>query len=447
MQVIKGNIVSPFLSVLISSVLLGIVVVLLLDIFKIKNTVFKYITAIIIAVAPNISATLMFYYCSDAYIMAFLFATIAVFIIDKMKNRNVLPVIIGSIFIALSLGMYQTYISIALVLFMTLFLISLIKKEDMKTIIKNVFKYFFTVVIGFGIYYILLQLALKVRGIELSGYSGANEIGLNTLLEMPRLLPQAYERFIEYYFKNNILPNTTWHTNIMYVFLFGITLGAIIYLIAEKKVYKRIPLIIISLVLFPLCFGTIELIVPNANIHILMACSYILVFPIFFSIIELVDNEEMKTIIRNAIIIFTIVVTWIYIWQDNASYVYMNKRNEQMKTSMNRILTRIESMEEYNKDVPILFVGRVELNEYFSKYDRELKSKTWGFISCWPMIWVDYDVSYERFFNEYAGVELNVVREANSKDILETEEYKEMEVYPSNKSIKFINNTVVVKLK
>ena len=66
-QAIKGNIVSPVLTTLISSVLLGITVILAEDILEIKNKYFKYIIALLFAVAPNVSATLTFFYCSDAY--------------------------------------------------------------------------------------------------------------------------------------------------------------------------------------------------------------------------------------------------------------------------------------------------------------------------------------------------------------------------------------------
>ena len=87
-QIIKGNVVSPILATLISSILLGITVNVVLDIFDIKNKYFKYITAIVFAVAPNISSTLTFFYCSDAYLLGLLFATLAVYIIRKYENKK-----------------------------------------------------------------------------------------------------------------------------------------------------------------------------------------------------------------------------------------------------------------------------------------------------------------------------------------------------------------------
>ena len=71
-QFLKGNVVSPVLSTLISSIFLAIIVNLVIDIFKIENKYFKYLLAIIFAVAPNFSATLTFFYCSDAYILGML---------------------------------------------------------------------------------------------------------------------------------------------------------------------------------------------------------------------------------------------------------------------------------------------------------------------------------------------------------------------------------------
>src|SRR5699024_11177430 len=73
-QMIKGNIVSPILSTLISSIFLGISVILVTKILNIKNKYIKYVITILFVVAPNISATLTFFYCSDAYLLGFLLA-------------------------------------------------------------------------------------------------------------------------------------------------------------------------------------------------------------------------------------------------------------------------------------------------------------------------------------------------------------------------------------
>ena len=127
-QEIKGNIVSPVLATLLSSVFLGITVILVTEILEIKNKYLKYITAIIFAVAPNISATLTFFYCSDAYILGLLLATASVFVMRKFKN-NYWTILISGILLAFAMGMYQTYLSVTMVLVIATLIIDLFKED------------------------------------------------------------------------------------------------------------------------------------------------------------------------------------------------------------------------------------------------------------------------------------------------------------------------------
>ena len=159
MQMIKGNIVSPVLVTIISSILLGITVILVTETLKIKNKYFKYITAMIFAVAPNISATLTFFYCSDAYIIGMLLSTLAVFLMQKYKDKK-WPILLSGLFIALAMGMYQTYLSITMVLCLATLLIDSLENKDKKQIFKDIIRYLLMGIIGIIIFYILSHLTL-----------------------------------------------------------------------------------------------------------------------------------------------------------------------------------------------------------------------------------------------------------------------------------------------
>ena len=138
-QIIKGNIVSPILATLMSNIFLGLTVILTIDIFKIKNKYFKYITAVLFAVAPNISATLTFFYCSDAYMLGLFLATFSVFILKKYDNKKYI-ILISGILIAFSMGMYQTYISVTMVLCTATLIIDILNKKEKKQIFGYAFK-------------------------------------------------------------------------------------------------------------------------------------------------------------------------------------------------------------------------------------------------------------------------------------------------------------------
>lgn len=452
-QAIKGNIVSPLLATLISSIFLGITVILVIETLKINNKYLKYFTAVLFVVAPNISATLTFFYCSDAYILGLLLATLSVFLIRKYENKKWM-VLVSGLSLALAMGMYQTYLSVTMVLAMVTLLIDALNKKDKKQIFINIIKYAVIGIVGIILFYALSHLTLIAKNLQVSNYSGADTIGLGTLLNLPKLLPEAYKSFFNYYFNDKMIPNTVWHTNLIYFVIFSIMLISLIYIIIKNKVYEKITntiLILIFIVALPICFGIIEIIVPSVDIHILMACSMIYIFPIFFKILEIIPKSTISKIFKYTVAICSLVIIWNYTLQDNASYIAIKSMQNQAENLALRIVTQIEQLDEFEVNMPVLIIGGLEGNSYLDRNNTNLETKkiynrTWGFISNSPTIWWGNLDSWNKIFYEYVGVNLNLVSEAENKEILETEEFKNMKCYPGKDSIKIINNTVVVKL-
>lgn len=452
-QGVKGYVVSPILATLISSIFLGITVLLVIDIFKINNKYFKYITAIVFVVAPNISATLTFFYCSDAYILGMLLATLAVYIIRKNENKNWI-ILISGLLIALSMGMYQTYLSVTMVLCTATLIIDVLDKKEKEQIFINIFKYVVMGILGIILFYALSHIVLLIRNLPVSSYSGANSIGLETLLNLPLLLPQAYRSFFDYYFTDNMIPNTIWNTNILYIIIFGVMLVSTIYIIVKNKVYEKRTNTILALVfviIAPVCFGIIEIMVPDVDIHILMACSMIYIFPIFLKILEMLPKTMPSKIFKYIVTICSLIIIWNYIWQDNASYIAMKSMQNQTEATLSRIVTQIEGLDEYTENMPVLFLGGLENNTYLSRKNTSIEAKklfdrTWGFIANKSTIWWGNLDSWRKMLYEYEGVNLNLVSEWEKADLLQTDEFKNMKYYPEKDSIKIIDGTVVVRL-
>ncbi len=452
-QVIKGNIVSPALSTLLSSIFLGVTVVLVIDILEIKKKYLKYIVAIIFAVAPNISATLTFFYCSDAYILGMLLATLSVFLIRKYKDNNWI-ILISGLLVGLSMGMYQTYLSIAMVLCISSLIIDLLNKEEKKQIFINIFRYILMGLIGIILYYTLSHITLSIKNLHVSNYSGANSIGVQTLLDFPKLLPEAYESFFAYFFNDKMIPNTIWNTDILYTVIFITMIISTIYIILKNELYKKITNIIILLIFVfvaPICFSIIEIIVPSVDIHILMACSMIYIFPLFFKILEILPKNIITNLFKYIVMICSVIIIWNYVWQDNASYIAIKSMQNQTESTVLRLVTHIEQLDEYNPQMSILIVGGLENNSYFNKNNTTIEAKkiydrTWKFISNTSTIWCGNLDCWKKMLYEYIGVNVNLVSEGESSKILETDEFKNMKSYPEKDSIKVINNIVVIKL-
>ncbi len=452
-QMIKGNVVSPVLVTLISSALLGITVILAEETLEIKNKYFKYIIALLFAVAPNVSATLTFFYCSDAYVLGMLLATLSVYLSRKYSNKKWMILISGSL-LALAISMYQTYLSVTMCLCIFTLILDAINKKPIKEIFKNLIRYLMLGIIGIALFYILSHAIVSLAGLPVASYSGGNEIGINTFLNFSKLLPEAYQSFFNYYFNDEMIPNTIWGTNIMYIIIFTLILIAMIYIVIKNKVYKNISntiFAIIFIAISPICFGIIEIIVPDVDIHILMACSMIYIFLMFFKILELLPKTSMSRIIKGIVVVCTLAIVWIYTWQDNATYNSMKLMDDQARETVNRIVTQIEELDEYTPEMPVLFIGGLQNNRYLSRDNTDIEAKkifdrSWGFISEGPIVWWGNLDSWKKLLYEYQGVNMNLVSEGDNQKILETEEYKSMKCYPEKDSIKVIDGTVVIKL-
>lgn len=452
-QILKGNIVSPVLATLLSNIFLGITVLLVIDILEIKNKYFKYLIALVFVVAPNISSTLAFFYCSDAYVLGLLFATLAVFLMKKYNNKKWIIAISG-LLIALSMGMYQTYLSVTMVLCIATLIIDALNKKDKKEIFINVLKYIIMGVIGITLFYLLAHITLLIKRLPVAGYSGANTIGLQTILQLPKLLPEAYASFFNYYFNDKMIPNRIWGTNIFYIIIFTIMFISSIYIIVKNEIYKeRINTIlaVIFIIIAPICFGIIELMVPDVDIHILMACSMIYIFPVFFKILEMLPKGSISNAFKYIVIFCSLAIIWIYTCQNNASYIALEAMQNQTESTVQRLVTQIEELDEYNLEMPVLFLGSLEGNSYLKRDNTDTEAKkiydrSWGFIANQSKIWWGNMDCWRKILYEYCGVNTKLVSISESEEIFETEEYKAMNYYPQKDSIKIINNTVVVKI-
>ena len=309
-------------------------------------------------------------------------------------------------------------------------------------------------IIGIILFYLISYITIILKNLQVSAYNGADSIGFATLLNIFNLLPESYQSFFNYFFNDKILPNTIWNTNLFYIVIFSVALISILYIIIKEKIYKNIVniiLICIFIIISPVCFGIIEIIVPDVNIHILMACSMIYIILIFLKIIEMLPKTKKTWILKYFIIVCTIGITWNYTWQDNASYIAIKSMQNQAESTVLKLVTRIEQLEGYNPQMPVLFLGGLENNSYLSRKNTQIEAKklfdrTWGFIANNSTIWWGNLDSWRKILYEYIGVNMNLVSEWECTDIFNTEEYKNMKYYPEKGSIKIINNTVVVKL-
>lgn len=169
---------------IVSLLFIGLSVIMLAEVFDIKNSIYRSLVAALFVTFPAVTSTFTFIFTADCYMMAFFLVTSAVYVCHKYTKWGFVP---AMILLACSIGIYQAYLSVFLVA-VTILIIFDTSLSDIKfsELVKKYYKYIIAFIGGFVLYEVTLKLFLAVKGIELSSYQGINDTGVLPPKEMIR---------------------------------------------------------------------------------------------------------------------------------------------------------------------------------------------------------------------------------------------------------------------
>lgn len=444
---IRGGIVNKFLIIIVSLIFLGIASSIICKILNIKSNIGIILISALLSTMPQVSEAFMFIYCADSYCLAFLTATLsAYYIIKSFENKKY------NIFIAILLGLiclsiYQAYISVTIVL-MILYFIRIIINDNIenKEIFLRFVKSMFYVFVSMICYFIITKLVLRCMGIEFSSYKGANSLSLISIIKsLPITLIDSYRSVYHFLFKDNILRNRFWHRNIYNALLCLVNMALIIYMIIKTKLYKnkiKIVLLCFLFLVIPLGINVINIIMPWNKINIVTGPSLFCIMFYFVMMIEnLNNNNNIYTFLKSANIVVISILVFTYIMSDNATYMARQEVFTNYYSISSNILQNAHNLEGYSKEKKWIFTDNIRYKSKFSKMANGFISddyETWNVIDG---IWMNY-----QFYDRYLGEKIKMASKEEYYRVVETEEVKKMEAYPSKNSVKIIGEYIVVKI-
>lgn len=434
-----------------SLMIMSFISILLIDLFKIKSKISKYLISILLVVSPFFADTLLSVYCASDFTLAFLFSVLSVYFLYNIKNKWI-SLILSSLTLAFSLGLYQAYLGVTCGLCIMLPLIYVLKGEiTPKEALIKLLKSLIMGIIGIVFYEIILQVLLTVNNVEMSTYGGANEIGINTILEIPNNIKNAYTSFYNYFMNDNLINNIIYRREYFNILIFILILIGIIKLYIKNKYKKSIILIlqiILSIILLPVALSILELIAPNRPIYGLMTAPYILIYILVLALIDGLDTKLTSKLICYIGLLASLFIVHSYFIMNNATYITVNITKEKTEFAANRIINQIYDNEDYNIDTKVLFIGTAT-GPYFENKSTSHKLSSSNSLYE-PLMWSEDNLTnngWHNFIKYYLGINLNKASMDDYNKIINTKEFKEMETYPSKECIKLINDTIIVKIQ
>ena len=264
----------PHIDILISYFIISISLVILFDLFSFRKKEDIILYILIICLNPITSATLLFDYCSIGYTLAFLCSILSIYVYYKEENK-IKKYLFSLILIVVALSMYQAYLSVIVTTFI-IYNIKLLleKKENFKLSLK----YILTLLMGALLYFIIMKISLLVFHVNMSNYSGADKIGLQTLLSIPKKIGLSYKLFYEYYFTDKIVKNIYIKNNILNIFLLILLIIGVVFQIFKNNLSPKKKVLTLLLVLtLPIFLNSIIFTINDIKLQLLMSASYLLI--------------------------------------------------------------------------------------------------------------------------------------------------------------------------
>lgn len=453
-EVFRGKVELPWLIGLISLIMIGLSTVLFVRLFDIRDNVGLIIAAWIFSANPVVTSIFAYMYTADGYMIALLFSVLAAYLCIRRKKAA--GIILGALSLAVSLGFYQAFISVTMVIMMFwLFRMLYTPESTMKEIGKMAGRCLLTGIAGVVIYIVCLMVIWQIGDYNVSGYMGMDTAGIHGFQSILHAVKECYIDFARFY-----LVRWEWNIyNVMNMLMFLLTGIVWLVMVIKKQLWKnpsRVILMIVFVLLLPLVchifeFASDGVSYTSTSMEYSLALPYLLLVIMWRDRASSYDMDALenywwldKTFWKKYYLwilsmVLLLCIGFHFTVIANRSYYNMENANTKVEMLVNRIVTRMEMLDGYQEDMQVAIYGSCyEIPEYVPA--APIMS---GIVS---NIFLTQSNEYVNFMNHYLSTEHGVAGFDRMKELAATEEFMEMEQWPSGDSIRIIDGTIVIYL-
>ena len=386
---------------------------------------------------PTVAGNYSYTFATNEYPSAFFLALSGVLLVFSKKRKNRA---LGIVCFILSCAIYQIYIEFAILLIIMQTLLYLFFEKDLKQVMIRAIQQLMYIAFGMVCYYIITFLISRFHRISLQ----KRTMNIQDPIETAVVL---YRTFIKNILFNKGL-NGEYCANYFLLVLLAMTFivgcrklggmpSAVWRIIIYTGVYLTTPLL-----LNLLCFVT------GPDIHNLMEYPMVLlwIYPVLF--IRVLDTDRFVRIYERTVLAVLLFAIYGNIIFTSSCYYGLLLEYQNSFALANRLVSRIETTDGWDKEMPVMFVGSIGYHETI--YDEtiptlrnELKTVTgynngnYAYVK--PKI-------LRYFINDYIGAVLKEPTEEQENSIFDSGIIDKMDTFPERGSIRIYQGTLIIKL-
>lgn len=441
---------NPWFNGILTLVLLSIACVFIYKTLELQRKISAILLSAIVITFPSLASTMSYMFTMDLYAFGLLFSVIAAYLMSRNNKSLILPAII---FLVLSMGLYQAYICFTITLLLMV-MVSDLLKDSSENAAKKYFIHgiIYAAFLGMSTIAYLITCRVIFPDIIYEQEHNVGAMGQVSITRIPKLIAKAYYRFFRFFLLGDYsFVESFWQImNIVILLFMGILW--FVMLLRYKKDKWRMALLLLATFLLPLGNSFVDVMAPDAVFSTLMIYQFCLVYIALLVLLELFPKVNLYNKLEYAFqtisfisIVCIILVAYLQFRVTSIAYFHTDLASRHSIFYLERIIGHVEAMEGYQKNDPIRILGHFDEDSAYGlpRKDEELLKDLSGIAH-------EHDIMTqyvrENMVNIYLGKQIpNCDFDENDK-YSSTEEFQEMNAYPSENSIRKIDDCWIVKL-
>lgn len=446
----RGLLTAPWLIGLLSLVWIGLSVYLVARIFEKKTNVFIILISGIMTVNLTVTAlTATFLHDLDIDMFALLMMVLAVYLWKKYCRGFC----VGIVLITFALGLYQSYLSVAIALIIIVSITDLLDGKSFKTVMLHGIKGIIMLAGSAILYLALMNLICNITGVLLNdSYNSMSQIFDSSVSSLFWNSIKSYYYWFVYF----LSPASLYHSALIGAanILLGICMFGIVCIAIFGEGLGGLEKLLLLLLggLLPLGMN-ISCVLSHGVLHGLMMYAFCFVYLLALLLAEWMKKnaQASKARFANAMQLLMIAIVVLVIWNgipiSNAAYLKKDLERQQTLSLMTRVTARMDSLEDYESGVtPVAFVGKIDMDEMPGFEVFEGDGNTTGVQGLTANDQIKNYRDYEAYFKYILNIPINLCEEETRLELWETETVQNMMVFPEEGCMKMVDGILVVKM-
>lgn len=453
-ELLGSDVTLPWLAGLLSLLWIGLAVFLIVRLFRVESPVLVCLIAGVCTTNIAVSATIATYiHDLDCYMFSMLCAVASVY---SWRNHR-FGWLIGAPFAAASLGIYQSFIFVAVTLVMMVCIMDLLNERDFKAVFMDGIKAIGMLVLGGVLYYVMMKVILAQVGIALTK-GDYNSLDRALTLSPENFLPQilsaykdCFARMIDAYSSYPSILVRCGTILLLASSIFAVTVG----LLSRKVHLLEKILCALLVILLPLGMNMIHVLTVGKN-HDLMTYPIWLVYVLALLLADWLlgkwknaDGHGRLAWLARGQRTLCLVLVFVLVYGNvrfaNGMYMKKSLEHEAYMSLMTRVVARMEMMEDYVPGETEVVI--VDLPEHLNEVMPGFKDY-WNVIGMTKpdMIYIDARDRFQAFFDYMMGLPILLADEDTWNAGAFLEAVQQMPVYPARGSMQMLDGVLYVKL-